>query len=284
MESLGSAIILFILFMLVSGLFHGIALHHQFFTIPKDENERAFSGRAIAYVLIAFILLSKLLPVLIFQLFSNHHRIVGFLFSEPIAKMLSYSISSLLTIYLVYLIGYSQDRQTLIQMIGFKKETALSSIRSGFLTFLLAITAVTAFGILLQLLTFWVFGKSGNEQSIITFLKQHTDSTGVKILGFFNIVIFAPTLEELIFRGFIQRYFRSFLDLKKTIIATSVLFALVHFSLDQGLGNIALLGCIFVLSLYLGFAYEKTKSILAPITLHMLFNFDGIIQIFFTGS
>lgn len=279
MESITWAIIIFIGFTLLAGIVHGIALHLDFFKItPKNPSPQ--SGKLLIFVIICFFLLSKLLPYLILQLFSKNLTIFDLFMSEPTMKMMSYSISSLLTIYLILLMAKSQKKEQLLALIGFQKTTIIPQLKQGAYTFILAMSSVTALGVLLQLLTFFFFKESGNEQSIITYLRDHQQTLGVKILGFMNIVIFAPALEELVFRGFIQNYFRSFTHAKKAILLTSAIFAFVHFSLDQGVANLALISCIFVLSCYLGFIYEKTHGILSPIVVHMLFNLDGISRIF----
>jgi membrane protease YdiL (CAAX protease family) len=279
MESVTWAILIFIGFSLLAGVVHGIALNLDFFKIQHQE-PKPQDGRLLLFVITSFFLLSKLLPLWILQLFSKNLSLLDLMMTEPTMKMLSYSISSLLTIYLILLITKSQRKQQLIDLIGFQKEQVIYQIKQGIYAFLLAMSSVTAIGVLLQLLTFFFFKESGNEQSIITYLREHHQTFGVKFLGFLNIVLFAPALEELVFRGFIQNYFRKFSSPKKAILLTSSIFAFVHFSLDQGVANLALISCIFVLSCYLGFIYEKTHGIIAPIVVHMLFNLDGISRIF----
>jgi membrane protease YdiL (CAAX protease family) len=50
------------------------------------------------------------------------------------------------------------------------------------------------------------------------------------------------------------------------IIVTAVLFAAVHFPQPQSIP------AIFLLALGLGYAYERTGSLVAPIVMHMIFN------------
>jgi len=82
----------------------------------------------------------------------------------------------------------------------------------------------------------------------------------------------APLLEELLFRGLFQTVIRTFLaDLKLpqpawlSIAASSVLFAAAH--ADAGHWP-----ALFVLSLCIGYSYEKSGSLFRPILIHALFN------------
>ena len=280
---MGIALLLLIASLLIAGLAHGIAINRQFFQIKQQPGLHFFDIKTILIIVISFLALSKLIPIWTFDLFTEKFNILNKFFSEPTLKMMSFTLSSLINIYLIYLIAFTQNPNALIETIGLKKEKFFKDVKNGLFGFILAISTVTSIGILLQLITFWLFGESGNEQSIITYLKSHQDSIGVKLLGFVNIVFLAPALEEIIFRGFIQRSLKKHLSPWRSIIFTSISFALVHFSAEQGLGNIALLGCIFFLSCYLGFIYEKTSSLVSPIVLHMLFNLDGIARIFLTS-
>jgi len=84
-------------------------------------------------------------------------------------------------------------------------------------------------------------------------------------------VVGAPIVEELLFRGFFQTsllqsgYIRSPWT---SIVIYSVLFTLVHASVAQSHAMPAL----FTLSLGLGYVYERTGSLFAPMLLHAAFN------------
>jgi membrane protease YdiL (CAAX protease family) len=105
----------------------------------------------------------------------------------------------------------------------------------------------------------------------------------LKIALIFFAGVSAPILEELFFRGLLQTALieqgwgfvpREVPDISYrpspahrwgAILITSLVFAAVHASLEQGL-------VLFVLSLGLGYLYERTGNLWAPITLHFLFN------------
>jgi membrane protease YdiL (CAAX protease family) len=99
----------------------------------------------------------------------------------------------------------------------------------------------------------------------------------LRILIVVVAVIAAPVLEELLFRGLFQTAIRSFFEAVSglqqipssriwlAIVISSVLFALMH--ADPGHWP-----ALFVLGIGMGYAYEKSGSLLQPIFIHALFN------------
>lgn len=83
---------------------------------------------------------------------------------------------------------------------------------------------------------------------------------------FINAIIAAPIIEEFIFRGLFQSTIRAHINKPWTSIAlTSMLFASVH-------ANPWHWPALFVLSMAIGYSYEKSNSILRPVFIHMTFN------------
>lgn len=97
------------------------------------------------------------------------------------------------------------------------------------------------------------------------------------------ISVFVPTIEELLVRGFMQTFVTRFLSIKYAIPLTSIIFALLHYSPDQGLQNFDILSSLFILSCFLGYIYERENSILAPIGLHCFFNAVTLVLIAFNS-
>lgn len=81
--------------------------------------------------------------------------------------------------------------------------------------------------------------------------------------------VLAPVLEELLFRGYLFQAFRhTRLGFSGTLLVTSVLFALMH-GLQYSWYGVAQ---IFCLALLLGFARERTGSVLTPLAIHVTQN------------
>jgi membrane protease YdiL (CAAX protease family) len=83
------------------------------------------------------------------------------------------------------------------------------------------------------------------------------------------VSVAAPVGEELLFRGYLFRAFRhTWLGFSGTLLLTSLLFASLHMG-QYGWYGVAQ---TFVLALLLGFARERTGSVLTPIAIHMAQN------------
>jgi len=127
-----------------------------------------------------------------------------------------------------------------------------------------AIVATTLIG---QLISQWVWGQNF-EMPQHEALKEMTEhpAMALQILLIVLAVAVAPLTEEMIFRGLFQTMIRSYLGRPwLAITMTSVLFAMVH-------GNLTHWPALFVLSLGLGYSYEKSGSLFRPIFIHSLFN------------
>jgi hypothetical protein len=107
------------------------------------------------------------------------------------------------------------------------------------------------------------------------------ESSLMALVALFIVIIAAPVIEELLFRGFLQNYFKRYLGTKAAILITSLCFALFHLAPSQGLGNISLVISLFSFACFLGFVYERQKSLFASIGLHMFFNLVSSIRILF---
>ena len=99
-----------------------------------------------------------------------------------------------------------------------------------------------------------------------------TANPGWLIVAIFTAVVLAPLAEELLFRGLVQSMFRRYFNHPWwAILATSVLFAAVHYTQPKDLL------ALFVLSVVIGYNYERTGRLLSPILIHGLFNMTNLI-------
>lgn len=122
------------------------------------------------------------------------------------------------------------------------------------------------------------------EQTVVHYLKETMVRPELFLTLAFFIIVITPILEELLFRGFLQSWLRSVLGLKWAIAITSILFSLFHFSSEQSWDNLIILSVLFVLSCFLGYIYERQRSLFAPIGLHATFNAVTVMMIFFNHS
>ena len=104
-------------------------------------------------------------------------------------------------------------------------------------------------------------------------LRQMTayGSVTLSMLLAFLAVVVAPLVEEMIFRGLFQTVLRSYLARPwLAIVLTSVLFCVVH-------ADTLHWPALFVLSIGLGYAYEKSGSLFQSIFMHAMFNGVAIL-------
>ncbi len=99
----------------------------------------------------------------------------------------------------------------------------------------------------------------------------------VSISTFILAVIVAPLCEEVLLRGVILRGLLTSMSPKKAIIWSAFFFALIHFNPWQALPA-------FVIGLFLGWMYWKTKSIWPCIFIHFVNNLFAFIGITIADS
>ncbi|WP_213318458.1 CPBP family intramembrane glutamic endopeptidase [Chlamydiifrater volucris] len=91
----------------------------------------------------------------------------------------------------------------------------------------------------------------------------------------FSVAILLPISEEIVFRGFLQNFLKKKLSVRNSLILSSIFFSLAH--IENSLGSLIFVPVIFILSLMIGFVYEKERSLLAPTLLHALYNSTQLI-------
>ena len=84
-------------------------------------------------------------------------------------------------------------------------------------------------------------------------------------LLFLWAVVFAPVLEELLFRGILLRRVERAAGTVPAVLISSLLFGLYHGNLSQGITAAAA-------GLALGYAYVKTDALLVSVVMHIAVN------------
>ncbi len=109
------------------------------------------------------------------------------------------------------------------------------------------------------------FGYPWREQAVLTALRGRETTPWVVARFFLLAVILAPLVEEVIFRGLLFGALRRRWGLGAALVISSAVFGLVHLDLYAS-------PAIFVLSLGLGWVYERTGTLAAPVAFHAVFN------------
>ena len=117
---------------------------------------------------------------------------------------------------------------------------------------------------LAQNVAYLISGPETAPQAIVTFFLENSgwkDRSAVAAVA----ILAAPVTEELVFRGCIYGIVRKGAGRMAAVVATSVLFALIH-------GHVPSLPGLFILAVALSLVYERTGSLWAPMGLHAAFN------------
>jgi hypothetical protein len=93
------------------------------------------------------------------------------------------------------------------------------------------------------------------------------------VFGFITIVI-VPVAEEFIFRGMLYPFVKQLGSPRAALFGVSAIFAAIHFDAGTFVP-------LFALALALTWLYEKTDNLLAPITMHSLFNATNLVVLLF---
>lgn len=92
------------------------------------------------------------------------------------------------------------------------------------------------------------------------------------------VVILAPIVEELMLRGIVFSRLRHGLSFALANVIQAAVFGIYHWDIIQGL-------YAFGLGLILGYIYERTRTLLAPIFVHIIINgFGFLLQVLEIGE
>lgn len=180
---------------------------------------------------------------------------------------------------LVYLIGLvvlliepyavrKMNKKQLQTLLGIARRPRVNDILVALLAwagyFLMA-------GIVISLLTSYVPWFDGDQAQQIGF--ETSGPFMDKIYAFLVIVLAAPIVEELIFRGYLQGNLRAYMPWWLGAVVTSVLFGIAHGQWNVGVDT-------FLMSMVACYLRERTGSIWAGIGLHMIKNFIAFTFLF----
>ena len=278
---------LIILFGLLAIISHWFAWSKGFFVwkeTPSHEIKQLIQGKQVIAVFAIYLIISLIVAPLLSQLplFNSKE---GTTSSLAAAGFLQLTALALILLSLI-LFAFKQNRALMKALWVAEKGRASGKIGGdllfGLITWFIAFPLVVSIGQICDLLIYIFLGIESYEQVAVRFLKMALESPLLLSVALLMIVVTAPIIEEWLFRGFLQTFFRKYLGKKGAILLASLCFSLFHLSSSQGWGNISLAVSLFVFSLYLGFIYERQGSLFAPIGLHATFNTISTLRILLT--
>ena len=166
-----------------------------------------------------------------------------------------------LTIAVVLGVPYLVKRhETNLQMLGLTRLPSWTDIGLAPLTYIVYIIVLA---LVLGAISAWFPAFPLDEAQDVGF--KVFGSRLDNLLAFFALVILAPIAEEVLFRGYLYGKLKTYVPAIVAAIATSLLFALVHFQWNVGVD-------VFIMSLFLCSLRSLTGSIWAGILVHMIKN------------
>lgn len=118
------------------------------------------------------------------------------------------------------------------------------------------------------------------DQEMVRHLKEISSNKPLFYGTIGSVILLVPIAEEILFRGFLQNFFKRHLGIAASIFLTSALFASLHYSIGQGFSNWQIVLSLFLVSLFLGYVYERQQTLWGPIALHVAINGISIAILF----
>jgi membrane protease YdiL (CAAX protease family) len=178
--------------------------------------------------------------------------------SKQLAKMPFYALFALHAILVVFLLGWwlLTSRPPLREFLNIRHERPAEVVAIGVSVGVggWIITLLAAFTIALILRATGVLEHPPEPPAMIGWM------AALPLWKKASIVLSAMTIEEAFFRSFLQK--------RIGLVASTFLFALAHFTY----GNPLLLIGVTVISLIIGFAFYRTKNVLPGVIAHGVFD------------
>jgi membrane protease YdiL (CAAX protease family) len=196
------------------------------------------------------------LPLFLFFLFKEHFGDNGMV--KSFALLISYLFS------FIWIIRIAKKKVEKEGHWNVKWKKGKTKLNIMFLFALITITLIILLEPITELIPI--------PESILEVFKEMIQPN---IFSFLTIVVAAPILEELFFRGIILEGFLRNYKPWKAIIWSALVFGMAHFNPWQTIGAT-------IMGLLLGWAYVKTKSLWPGVLIHFLNNLIGYSVIAFT--
>lgn len=176
---------------------------------------------------------------------------------QTIVALMVYVVAVALTIGIPYALLRQKVSLKLLGIDRLPSWTDIGLAPIGFIAYILSVYVV------MELVVALISGFPVNQAQDIGFQVLGTQLDN--LLAFLTLVVLAPIAEELLFRGYLYGKLKSHIPTIVAAIATSLLFAVVHFAWNVGVD-------VFVLGLVLCALRSLTGSIWAGVLLHMIKN------------
>lgn len=204
---------------------------------------------AMVYFLAVFLTLSALGPLL----FST--------FLSPAAQTFAiYSISGLLGLWVIHVAGRGNDKRPFLDLVGLRGPLRpLRALLFALEGYLMALPAVIGATILWSAVASKGSGAFDNPVAVLLVTEEDIP------LLLLALGIAAPFIEETVFRGYLYGRLRAYMDPIRAASLSGLIFAALHLSWSNLLP-------LAVIGYTLAITYERSRTLLAPMLLHAIWN------------
>lgn len=229
--------------------------------IMTENNQTYYPTINQSFWLIAIMLLISIpasIPIAVFLIFKDY------LGEDSIFKSIAVLITYAITLLWTIKIAKTRVKKQGLWKLKWKKQKISIGSLGIFLLMTLAIMVI------IDLITELIPIPE-------SFVKIFEDMNQPNIFSFLTIVILAPILEELLFRGIILEAFLKNYSPWKAIIWSAIIFGIVHFNPLQTIGT-------SIAGILIGWAYVKTNSLIPGIMIHFINNLIAYSMMVFSQN
>ncbi len=273
------------LFGLVGLVLLWIAKSRGFFHFPKEKEPIPVKLQSVIIVFAIYIVMTVIVaPLFVHALRSAYAR-----FADNYSPLAASSCVQFIAMAIILLLFYLYSKTaTPLLFRRILKDRSIHSPKPiyvdffmGVITWCVTVPLMIALGSFVDVIINSSIQYQPQEQVAVRFLLESMKSPTSLVFTLPTILILAPIIEEFLFRGNLQTFFKRYMMPKKAIFLTALCFAFFHYSSSQGWSNVSLIATLFIFGLFLGFIYERQASLYASIGLHMTFNLISTIRIMF---
>ncbi len=233
---------------------------------PKPWNMRDLLAAASSLILV--LVAGELVVTLIFYL--AHRDQDG-----ALPWLLATDMTLRVVILFAFVAAFRQRGIDWRRAIGLRGISPAKSIAFGAMAFLAILPPLAiAFAVCSQVCH--LVGIKEETQPIADLLASSDSMAVVVLIAGFAVAV-APVFEEFLFRGFAYPVLKQRWGAWRALLVVSAVFAAIHFHLPS-------LGPLFAFAIGLGLAYEASGSLLAPITMHALFNTANVALVLYVRA
>ncbi|MBS0624303.1 MAG: CPBP family intramembrane metalloprotease [Verrucomicrobia bacterium] len=262
------------LFFVLAIAMTAMAFRYRYFSLPERSTTAKISWKQVVGAFGTYLLITLLFyPIMI--LLSQHASTVFKVYYDGWVQ-LAYTVALFLALmWYLFRICTKDIIEAFFGHLGLKGQ--LRSVGLGVLTWVLAYPWVFVVNLISDRIAHSIWGATEQEQTAVRHLKDTQAHPSLYFWTVMIVVFVVPVIEELLFRGFLQSWLRKFLGRIGALVVTAWIFSSVHYAPSQKSANFPLLCSLFVLSLFLGFLYERQRTLWAPIALHATFNASTVL-------